>query len=38
MNASAGGVCLAYAQITPEINITANDTLQIEWELSFLGS
>jgi len=38
MNAASSGVCLAYAQITPELNITANDTLQIEWELSFLGS
>ena len=29
--------CLAYAQITPVANVTANDTLQIEWEITFLG-
>lgn len=38
MNGSTGGDCLAYAQITPEVNITLNDTLQIEWEITFLGS
>jgi hypothetical protein len=29
--------CLAYAQITPSVNITANDTLQIQWEITILG-
>jgi len=30
--------CLAYAQVTPAVAITAADTLQIDWELTFLGS
>jgi len=30
--------CLAYAQVTPSVAITAADTLQIDWELTFLGS
>jgi hypothetical protein len=38
MNAASSGECLAYAQITPEVNITNNDTLQIEWEITFLGT
>jgi hypothetical protein len=38
MNAATSGECLAYAQITPEVNITNNDTLQIEWEITFLGT
>ncbi|MDA3958938.1 hypothetical protein [Oceanispirochaeta sp.] len=38
MNASAAGVCLAYAQITPEVNIGANDILQIDWEITFYGT
>lgn len=38
MNAATDGDCLAYAQITPEVNITSNDTLQIEWEITFLGT
>ena len=38
MNAAAGGVCLAYAQITPEVNISANDILQIDWEITFYGT
>jgi len=29
--------CLAYAQITPVINITSSDTLQIQWEITILG-
>jgi hypothetical protein len=29
--------CLAYAQIAPVANVTASDTLQIEWEITFLG-
>jgi hypothetical protein len=33
----AGASCLAYAQITPAANVTANDTLQIEWEITLLG-
>ena len=38
LNAAAGGEALAYAQVTPEVNVTVNDTLQIEWEISFLGN
>jgi hypothetical protein len=29
--------CLAYAQITPSANVTSTDTLQIVWEITFLG-
>lgn len=29
---------LAYAQITPTVDVTASDTLQVDWELTFLGS
>jgi hypothetical protein len=29
--------CLAYAQITPAVNVTASDTLQILWEITILG-
>jgi hypothetical protein len=29
--------CLAYAQIVPVVNITAADTLQVVWEITFLG-
>jgi hypothetical protein len=29
--------CLAYAQITPSVNITSTDTLQIQWEITLLG-
>jgi hypothetical protein len=35
-NGSAAN-CLAYAQITPSVNVTASDTLQILWEISILG-
>jgi hypothetical protein len=34
---SAGDV-LAYAQITPVANVSSSDTLQVDWELTFLGS
>lgn len=37
MNGAAGD-CLAYAQITPVINMALTDSLQILWEISFLGS
>jgi hypothetical protein len=33
----AGANCLAYAQITPSVNVTASDTLQIVWEITILG-
>lgn len=34
----AANSCLAYAQVTPSVAITASDTLQIDWELTFTGS
>ncbi len=37
-NATAGSAdCLAYAQITPAIDVSSSDTLQITWELTFTG-
>ena len=30
--------CLAYAEITPAVNVTTADTLQVDWELTFTGS
>jgi hypothetical protein len=33
----ASAVCLAYAQITPVVNVTTADTLQILWEITILG-
>jgi hypothetical protein len=29
---------LAYAQITPTVDVTTSDTLQVDWELTFLGA
>lgn len=29
---------LAYAEINPSVNVSVNDTLQIQWEITFLGS
>lgn len=29
---------LAYAQITPAVDVSTADTLQVDWELTFLGS
>jgi len=29
---------LAYAQITPAVDVSASDTLRVAWELSFLGA
>jgi hypothetical protein len=34
---SSSANCLAYAQITPAVNVTPNDTLQILWEITILG-
>jgi hypothetical protein len=34
---SAGAACLAYAQITPAVNVSQADTLQIVWEITILG-
>ena len=33
----AGADCLAYAQIAPSANVSADDTLQILWEITILG-
>jgi hypothetical protein len=33
----ADALCLAYAQVTPAVNVTAADTLQIVWEITILG-
>lgn len=30
--------CLAYAQITPSVNVTSADTLQIDWQITVSGS
>ncbi len=38
MNAETDGVCLAYAQITPEVNLGENDILQVDWEITFYGT
>jgi hypothetical protein len=35
-NGSAAN-CLAYAQISPAVNVTSSDTLQILWEITILG-
>lgn len=29
---------LAYAEISPSVNVTASDTLEVTWELTFTGS
>jgi hypothetical protein len=34
----AGSDCLAYAEISPSVNMTTLDTLEIVWELSLLGA
>ena len=34
----ASADCLAYGQITPAVNVTAADTLQMDWELTFTGA
>jgi hypothetical protein len=33
----AGANCLAYAQISPSVNVTESDTLQVLWEITILG-
>ena len=34
---SSSADCLAYAQITPSVNVTSSDTLQVLWEITILG-
>jgi hypothetical protein len=33
----SGAACLAYAQITPSVNVSSADTLQVVWEITILG-
>ena len=33
----SGANCLAYAQITPSVNVASSDTLQVLWEITILG-
>ena len=35
---ATAGDALAYAEITPAVNVTTADTLQVDWELTFTGS
>jgi hypothetical protein len=35
---AAGNSLLAYAQINPSAVVTTSDSLQIDWEITFLGS
>ena len=38
LNGSGSGAnCLAYAQISPSVNVTSSDTLQVLWEITILG-
>jgi hypothetical protein len=38
LNGNGGSAnCLAYAQITPSVNVTSSDTLQVLWEITILG-
>jgi hypothetical protein len=34
---STSSNCLAYAQISPSVNVTSADTLQVLWEITILG-
>jgi hypothetical protein len=34
----ASGDNLAYGQITPSVNVGTSDTLQVDWEITFLGA
>lgn len=34
---STSAKCLAYAQITPAVNVTSADSLQIDWQITFNG-
>jgi hypothetical protein len=38
LNGSGGSAaCLAYAHITPAVNVSSADTLQVVWEITILG-
>lgn len=34
----ASADCLAYAEITPAVDVTTSDSLQIDWEITILGA
>lgn len=34
----ASADCLAYAQVTPSAVVSTTDTLQVDWEITFLGA
>ena len=34
----ASADCLAYAQITPAVDVTTSDSLQIDWEITITGA
>ena len=34
----ASADCLAYGQITPSVNVSTSDVLQMDWELTFVGA
>jgi hypothetical protein len=36
--ADVSAECLAYAQITPSVNVASTDTLQVDWEITFTGA
>ncbi len=36
--AAASADCLAYAQISPAVDVSVTDTLQVDWEITYLGS
>ena len=35
---TAASKCLAYAQITPSVNVASADSLQIDWQITVSGS
>jgi hypothetical protein len=37
-NASTSGDCLAYGAISPSAVVASTDTLQVDWEITFLGA
>jgi len=36
--AAASAECLAYAEITPTVDVSSSDTLEVTWDLTFLGA
>ena len=35
---SSSADLLAYAEVSPSLNVSTDDTLQVDWEITFLGS